>query len=83
LEVYDEIRSLDQGNVPMHKRSRTFDSVCKSFHNMAVTGEKNQFQTIIISVGDSIHNDAGLVDVYESEGLKGVCCTLPFDIRII
>jgi hypothetical protein len=72
LDVYEELRGLERGSMPMHKRAKSFEGLCKSFRSTSGTGEKNNFQSIVIAVGDSIHNDGGLVEIYESEGLNGV-----------
>ena len=72
LHTYNDLHKSEKTLTTIQTRNRLFQAHAASLKSLALNASNSGFETLIVTVGNCLHEDAGLCNVYVSPGAEGV-----------
>lgn len=73
LHTYNDLNKSEKTLTTIQTRNRRFQAHVAALKSLALTASSSSgFETLIVTVGNCIHEDAGLCNIYVSPGAEGV-----------
>lgn len=73
LHTYNDLNKSEKTLTTIQTRNRRFQAHANSLKSLALTASSSAgFETLIVTVGNCVHEDAGLCMVYVSPGAERV-----------
>lgn len=78
LDAHDEMLTASGAQLTINNRTRKFDALVRKFRSLAKNASaKDGFESFLVVVGNSIHEDTGLTELYVSPGADKVGARSP------
>ena len=72
LHTYNDLHKSEKTLTTIQTRNCLFQAHAASLKSLALNASNSGFETLIVTVGNCLHEDAGLCNVYVSPGAEGV-----------
>jgi len=73
LDTHDEMLTVSGAQLTINSRTRKFDALVRKFRSLAKNASaRDGFESFLVLVGNSIHEDMGLTELYVSPGADKV-----------